>query len=89
MDAVAYGHKEVIKMFFDFDYSVDIVVKQGKMLLEWAIENGHLSLIEVIITLALVRKFKLRVFVSHCKHASLTFTCDVHFRPWLIMTLTV
>ena len=50
MDAVAYGHKEVIKMFFDFDYSVDIVVKQGKMLLEWAIENGHLSLIEVIIT---------------------------------------
>ena len=52
MDAVAYGHKEVIKMFFDFDYSVDIVVKQGKMLLEWAIENGHLSLIEVIITLS-------------------------------------
>ena len=55
MDAIAYGHKEVIKVFFDFDYSVDIVVKQGKMLLEWAIENGHLSLIEVIITLALVK----------------------------------
>ena len=66
MNAIANGHKEVIKVFFDFDYSVDIVVKQGKMLLEWAIENGHLSLIEVNIILALVSKFKL--FVSHCKH---------------------
>ena len=52
MNAIAYGHKEVIKVFFNFDYSVDIVVKRGKMLLEWAIENGHLSLIEVIITLS-------------------------------------
>ena len=49
MNAIAYGHKEVIKVFFNFDFSVDTVVKQGKMLLEWAIENGHLSLIEVII----------------------------------------
>ena len=49
MNAIACGHKEVIKVFFNFDYSVDIMVKQGKMLLEWAIENGHLSLIEVII----------------------------------------
>ena len=55
MNAIAYGHKEVIKVFFNFDYSVDIVVKQGKMLLEWAIENGHLSLIEVIIILSLVK----------------------------------
>ena len=49
MNAIAYGHKEVIKVFFNFDFSVDTVAKQGKMLLEWAIENGHLSLIEVII----------------------------------------
>ena len=55
MNAIAYGHKEVIKVFFNFDYFVDTVVKQGKMLLEWAIENGHLSLIEVIITLSLVK----------------------------------
>ena len=47
MNAIAHGHKEVIKVFFNFDYSVDTVVKQGKMLLEWAIENGYLSLIEV------------------------------------------
>ena len=49
MNAVTYGHKEVVKVFFSFGYTVDTVVKQGKMLLEWAIENGHLSLIEVII----------------------------------------
>ena len=55
MNAIAYGHKEVIKVFFNFDYFVDTVVKWGKMLLEWAIENGHLSLIEVIITLSLVK----------------------------------
>ena len=48
MNAVVYGHKEVIKDFFNFNYSVDTVVKQGKMLLEWAIENGYLSLIEVL-----------------------------------------
>ena len=49
MNAIAYGHKEVVKVFFNFGYTVDTVVKRGKMLLEWAIENGHLSLIEVII----------------------------------------
>ena len=49
MNAVANGHKEVIKIFFNFGYTVDTVVKQGKMLLEWAIELGYLSLIEVII----------------------------------------
>ena len=53
MNAITHGHKEVIKVFFNFDYCVDTVVKQGKMLLEWAIENGHLSLIEVIIPLLL------------------------------------
>ena len=47
MNAIAYGHKEVIKVFFDFDYSVDTVVKRGKMLLEWAIEFGHHCMIEV------------------------------------------
>ena len=50
MNAIAHGHKEVIKVFFNFDYYVDTVVKRQKMLLEWAIENGHLSLIEVSIT---------------------------------------
>ena len=49
MNAIAYGHKEVIKVFFNFDYSVDSAVKWRKMLLEWAIEYGHLSLIEVVI----------------------------------------
>ena len=49
MDAIANGHKEVIKVFFDFHYSVGTVVKRGKMLLEWAIENGHHCLIKVAI----------------------------------------
>ena len=48
MNAVAYGHKEVVKILFNFGYTVDTVVKHGKMLLEWAIELEHLSLIEVI-----------------------------------------
>ena len=48
MNAVANGHKEVVKIFFTFGYTVDTVVKQGKMLLEWAIELGYLSLVEVI-----------------------------------------
>ena len=47
MNAIVYGHKEVIKVFFNFDYSLDSEVKWRKMLLEWAIEYGHLSLIEV------------------------------------------
>ena len=54
MNAIAHGHKEVVKVLFNFDYSVDTVVKQGKMLLEWAIENGHLSLIEVCIYSSLI-----------------------------------
>ena len=49
MNAIAYGHKEVVKILLNFGYTVDTVVKRGKMLLEWAIEYGHLSLIEVII----------------------------------------
>ena len=49
MNAVANGHKEVVKVFCSFGYTLDTVVKQGKMLLEWAIELGYLSLIEVII----------------------------------------
>ena len=48
MNGIAHGHKEVVKVFFNFDYTVETKVKQrGKMLLEWAIELGHLSLIEV------------------------------------------
>jgi len=48
MNAVANGHKEVVKVFFNFGYAEDDMVKQDKMmLLEWAIEFGHLSLIEV------------------------------------------
>ena len=47
MNAIVYGHKEVIKVFFNFDYSLDSAVKWRKMLLVWAIEYGHLSLIEV------------------------------------------
>lgn len=47
MNAVANGHKEVIKIFGSFGYTLDTVVKQGKMLLEWAIELGYPSLIEV------------------------------------------
>ena len=47
MNAIANGHKEVVKVFFDFHYSVDTVVKRGKMLLEWAIENRHHCLIKV------------------------------------------
>ena len=49
MNAIAHGHKEVIKVLFSFAHSVDVVVKRGKMLLEWAIENGHVSLVEVTI----------------------------------------
>ena len=49
MNAIANGHKEVVKIFFNFGYTVDTVVKQGKMLLEWATELGYLSLIEVVI----------------------------------------
>ena len=48
MNAIVHGHKEVIKVFFNFDYDVDTVVKRGKMLLEWAIEFGHRCLIEVL-----------------------------------------
>jgi len=47
MNAIAHGHKELIKIFFNFNYTVDIAVKRDKMLLEWAIEQGHISLIEV------------------------------------------
>ena len=70
MNAITHGHKEVIKVFFNFDYCVDTVVKRGKMLLEWAIENGHLSLIEVVIPLLLqLHSFKLRTI--HCMYSSL------------------
>ena len=48
MNAIAHGHKEVVKIFLSFGYAVDSVAKREKMLLEWAIELGHLSLIEVI-----------------------------------------
>ena len=48
MNAVAYGHKDVVKILFNFGYTVDTVVKHGKMLLEWAVELEYLSLIEVI-----------------------------------------
>jgi len=47
MNAITHGHKETVKVFFQFDYTVDIAVKRDKMLLEWAIEQGHISLIEV------------------------------------------
>ena len=47
MNAIAHGHKEVVKVFFNFDYTADIVVKRDKMLIEWAIEQGHLCLVEV------------------------------------------
>ena len=56
MNAIAHGHKEVIKVFFNFDYYVDTIVKQQKMLLEWAIENGHPSLIEVSTTFLSVKQ---------------------------------
>ena len=49
MNAVVRGHKEVAKVFFQFGYTVDTMVKGGKMLFEWAIEFGHISLIEVVI----------------------------------------
>ena len=52
MNAVANGHKEVIKILFNFGYTLDTVVKQGKMLFEWAIELGYLSLIEVAIIIS-------------------------------------
>ena len=47
MNAIIHGHKEIVMIFFNFDYSVDIIVKRDKMLLEWAIEQGHITLIEV------------------------------------------
>ena len=47
MTAIVHQHKEVVKVFFAFNYRVDDVVKQGKTLLEWAIEHGHIALIEV------------------------------------------
>ena len=49
MNAIAHGHKEVVKILINFGYTVDIVVKRRKMLLEWAIESGYPSLIEVMI----------------------------------------
>jgi len=51
MNAITNGHKETIKVFFSFDYKVDIAVKRDRMLLEWAIEQGHISLIEVQYTI--------------------------------------
>jgi len=48
MNAILHQHKEVVKTFFEFKYMVDNVVKQGKILLEWAIELGHnIALIKV------------------------------------------
>lgn len=47
MNAILHQHKEVVKTFFEFKYMVDNVVKQSKILLEWAIELGHIVLIEV------------------------------------------
>ena len=66
MNAIAYDHKEVVKVLFDFGYTVDTVIKQGKMLLEWAIEHGHLSLIEVhnyhYLCIGVRNSLKLKVF---------------------------
>ena len=48
MNAIAYGHKEVVEVFLNEGYPVNTEVKQGKMLFEWAIELEHLSLIKVL-----------------------------------------
>ena len=47
MNAIVHGHKEVVRIFLDKNYAIDTEVKQGKMLFEWAIELGHISLIKV------------------------------------------
>ena len=48
MNAIAYGHKEVVEVFLNEGYPVNTKVKQGKMLFEWAIELEDLSLIMVL-----------------------------------------
>jgi len=48
MNAITHQHKEVVKVFFDFDYTADSLAKHDKMLLEWAIEQDHIVLIEVL-----------------------------------------
>lgn len=47
MNAIAHQHKEVVKAFFEFNYTVDSLVKRDKILLEWAIEQDHIVLTEV------------------------------------------
>ena len=60
MNAVARGHKEVAKVFFQFGYTMDTMVKGGKMLFEWAIEFGHSALIEVVMCMhSQPKQFKL------------------------------
>ena len=61
MNAIAHGHKEVVRVFLDKDNAIGTEVKQGMMLLEWAIESGHVSLIKVFISITVftcyVREF--------------------------------